>query len=243
MELTMQLKRITEANFFQAFFTFVILFAAVLVGIGTYPAIEAKYGAILGVLDLLVIVLFTVEVGIKIAAHGATPWRFFKDPWNVFDFMIVAVGILFLLPLPLAGGQFIPALRVVRVLRVLRLLTAIPSLRFVVDILIGSFRYMGPVSVLIAILFYVYAVVGVSLFGSNDPEHFGTLQASLLTLFGLILLDGVTDTMKSQIAAAPISAVLYFVSFVLFGTMMVLNLFVGIMMRVIEEQKEKGKFQ
>lgn len=82
MQLTMKLKRITEASFFQKFFTFVILVAAVLVGIGTYPAIEAKYGGILEILNLLVIVLFTVEVGMRLGAWGATPWKFFKDPWR-----------------------------------------------------------------------------------------------------------------------------------------------------------------
>ena len=241
MQLTKRLERITEASFFQKFFTFVILCAAVFVGLGTYPAIEAKYGEILKVLDLLVIVLFTVEVGMKIGAQGAAPWRFFKDPWNIFDFVIVSLGLIFLLPLPIQGGGFIPVLRIVRVLRVLRLLTAIPALQFVVAILIGSLRYMGPLGILVVILFYVYGVMGVSLFGINDPERFGTLQASLLTLFGLLLIDGLMDAFRFHVSTTPISAILYFVSFVLLGTMVVLNLFIGIVMQVLEEQREKKK--
>lgn len=163
--------------------------------------------------------------------------------WNIFDFVIVALGLIFLLPLPIQGGGFIPVLRIVRVLRVLRLLTAIPSLQFVVNILIGSLKYMGPLGILVVILFYVYAVMGVSLFGINDPERFGTLQASLLTLFGLLLVDGLMDTFRFHVSTSPIAAIPYFVSFILLGTMVILNLFIGIVMQVLDEQKEKRKSQ
>jgi voltage-gated sodium channel len=241
------LKSIAESSRFQHFITAVILFAAVLVGAETYPAIVRDHGTLLHGLDRLVLGIFVLEILIKIGAEGKRPWRYFKDPWNVFDFAIVAAAFL-----P-AAGQYVTVLRLARLLRVLRLVRAIPKLQLLVNALLKSIPSMGYVSMLLGLLFYVYAVAGVFLFGKNDPLQFGNLQVALITLFSTVTLEGWTDILYTQMygcdvfgyserperctapSAQPALAVVYFISFVLVGTMVMLNLFIGVIMNGMSE--------
>lgn len=223
---------------FQNFFTGVILLAAFLVGIGMYPAIETSYRETLRFLDLAVIGLFTVEVVVRMGAYGSKPWKYFEDGWNIFDFVIVFFSLLFLLPV-LSGGSFIPALRLVRILRVLRVLRAFPELQFLVDILIRSVRYIGWVGVLLFILLYLYAVLGVTFFREYAPDQFGTLHDALLTLVGVITLDGWTTTFTDLRAKTPLLAVPYFLSFIAIGALLMINLVLGVIMKAMEDAKEK----
>jgi voltage-gated sodium channel len=241
------LSRIVDSSKFQHFVTLVILLAAALVGAETYPAVVRQHGELLHALDRLVLAIFTVEILMKMGAEGARPWRYFRDPWNVFDFAIVAAAFM-----PV-GTQYVTVLRLVRLLRVLRLVRAIPKLRILVSALLKSIPSMGYVSLLLLLLFYVYAVAGVFLFGKNDPLHFGTLGVTFVTLFSTVTLEGWTDILYTQMygcsafgyadnaalctapKAQPGTAVVYFVSFVLIGTMVMLNLFIGVIMNGMSE--------
>ena len=241
------LKSIAESSRFQHSVTAVILLAAVLVGAETYPAIVREHGTLLHALDRVVLGIFTLEIAIKMGAEGKRPWRYFADRWNVFDFLIVAAAFL-----P-AAGQYVTVLRLVRLLRVLRLVHAIPKLQLLVNALLKSIPSMGYVSMLLLLLFYVYAVAGVFLFGKNDPLHFGNLQVALITLFSTVTLEGWTDVLYIEMygcagfgyserpeqctasLAQPGVAVVYFISFVLVGTMVMLNLFIGVIMNGMNE--------
>jgi voltage-gated sodium channel len=229
----------------------VIVFAGILVGLETYPEIMAVYGSWLHLLDTLVLGIFTVEILIKFVARYPKPLQFFSDPWNVFDFIIV--GACFL---PFAV-KYAMVLRILRLLRVLRLIRAIPRLQIVVEALLRSLPSMGYVSILLLVLFYVYAVMGVFLFGQNDPIHFGTLQVAFLSLFRIVTLEDWTDIMYTQIygcdiygfepysqlcidpMAFPIVSPIYFVSFVLLGTMIFLNLFIGVIVNGMDEARKE----
>ena len=169
------------------------------------------------------------EIALKMAAHGRQPWRYFQDGWNVFDFIIVAVCCL-----PL-DSQFAAVFRLARGLRLLRLVTAVPKLQLLVGALLKSLGAMGYVTLLLALVFYIYGVAGVHLFGSVDPKHFGSLSAALLSLFRLITLDNWADIFQSVSIASRLPAVLYFVSFIMLGTMIMLNLFIGIIMNSMAE--------
>jgi voltage-gated sodium channel len=227
--VTSPFRQITAARWFQSFITVVIVLASVLVGIETYPDIEKEYHAVLHVLDLMIISIFTFEVAVKILAEGRHPWRYFRDAWNVFDFIIVTACFL-----PF-DNQYITVLRLIRLLRVLRLLRAFPKLQILVGAIFKSIPSMGYVSLLMALLFYVYAIAGVLLFGRNDPLHFGTLGRSLLALFQTVTLEGWIELLNIQLygcdkigyeafkhlctapSVTPI-APLFFISFVLVGT-------------------------
>ncbi len=227
---------LTHAPAFQRFVIGLIIFAGLLVGLETSAALMAKHGDVFHAIDRVVLALFVGELVLRLGAHGKQPWKFFTDPWNVFDFLIVAVCLL---PFP---TQFAAVLRLVRVLRVLRLITAVPRLQILVGALLKSIPSMSYVALLLSLLFYVYAVVGVSLFGKNDPEHFGSLGAAALTLFQVVTLEGWADIMRAQIApdgSGSLTTIPYFVTFILLGTMIVLNLLIGVIVSGMEEARQE----
>jgi len=213
----------------------VIVFAGLLVGIETDAAIMARAGDLLQALDRMVLGFFVIELTLRLTAHGTRPWRFFMDPWNVFDFVIVAVCLL-----PF-HTQFAAVLRLARVLRVLRLVTAIPRLQILVGALLKSIPSMGYVALLLSLHFYVYAVVGVSFFSGTDSENFGSLGRAALTLFEVVTLEGWVDVMDTQIAGLGSSfiPVTYFISFILLGTMIMLNLLIGVIVNGMDEAREE----
>lgn len=222
-------KQVVESRPFRAIIIAVILFAGVLAGVETSAAILAQHGPLLHALDLAVLTIFIIEIVLKLASHGRRPLDFFRDGWNAFDFTIVALCIL-----PV-GGPFAAVLRLVRALRLLRLVTALPKLQLLVGALIKSLSSMGYVGLLLGLIFYIYAVTGVHLFGKASPEYFGDLRAALLALFQIITLDDWRTMYDSAQIVAPFAATPYFVSFILLGTMIMLNLFIGIVMNSMAE--------
>lgn len=245
-------KRIAESSRFQNFITGVIVFAGVLVGLETYSDFVDQYNTLLDVLNLIVLGIFTVEILIKVIAEGRRPWHYFYDPWNIFDFLIVVAAYL-----PIGAG-YITVLRLLRLLRVLRLLHAVPQLQVLVSALLKSIPSMAYVSLFLFLLFYVYGVAGTFLFAKNDPIHFGTLGLSLLTLFQVVTLEGWTDILYIQMygcdqfgyedklelclqsSASPTAGIVYFVTFILIGTMIILNLFIGVIMNSMTEAQEEA---
>jgi voltage-gated sodium channel len=230
-------KNLVDSKLFQSAIIAVILFAGVLAGLETNAALVERHGLLLRVLDATVLAVFTAEIALKIAAQGRRPLAFFRDGWNVFDFTIVA---LCLLPI---GGPFAAVLRLVRVLRLLRLVTALPKLQLLVGALLKSLGSMGYVSVLLGLIFYIYAVAGVHLFGRQMPEHFGSMPVAMMSLFQIITLDNWSDLFNPAQAVAPIGAGVYFVSFILLGTMILLNLFIGIVMNSMAEMHAELDYQ
>ncbi len=242
---------IVEAKWFQNFITIVILLAGVLVGVETYQEFAARHHGIIGVLDQIVIWIFVAEVIIKMAAHGVRPWRYFKDPWNVFDFLIVAACFL-----PV-DAQYVMVLRLARLLRVLKLVRALPKLQVLVGALLRSIPSMAYVSLLLSLLFYVYAVASTFMFSGNDPVHFGDLTTSIQSLFRVVTLEDWTDLMYinqygcdqygyadmigkcTAPEAFPYGAPFLFVSLVMLGTMVILNLFIGVIMTGMDSAREE----
>jgi voltage-gated sodium channel len=223
------------APWFQRAVVGLIVFAGLLVGAETHRPWMAAHGDVFHALDRVVLGLFVAELALRIAAQGRRPWRFFADPWNCFDAVIVGVCLL-----PF-HTEFAAVLRLVRVLRVLRLVTAVPRLQLLVGALIKSLPSMSYVALLLCILFYVYAVSGVAFFGAGDPVHFGTLPSAALTLFQVVTMEGWTELMHAQFEAYPGRAVpvLYFLSFILIGTMIILNLFIGVIVNGMDEARKE----
>ncbi|QDG52424.1 ion transporter [Persicimonas caeni] len=245
--LVEKLQEIAEAKWFTNFITFVIILAGVVVGMETYPSVVEAYETELHILNEIILWIFVAEVVVKMGAEGSKPWNYFKDPWNVFDFFIVAVCFV-----P-GAGSYAVILRLVRLLRVLKLLSALPRLQLLVGALLKSLPSMGYVTILLGLLFYVYAVAAVFIFGANDPMHFETLHLATLSLFRVVTLEDWTDVMYINMYgcdeygydgvehlctdpnAMPVVASAFFVSFVLLGTMVILNLFIGVIMNGMEE--------
>lgn len=228
--MTNRIKTFVASKPFRHFIVAVIALAGVVAGLETSAAVMAQHGALLHGLDKIILGVFIVEALLKMAAHGRQPWRYFADGWNVFDFLIVVICVL-----PV-GGPFAAVLRLARALRLLRLVSALPKLQLLVGALLKSLSAMGYVSLLLALLFYIYAVAGIHLFGPNDPQNFGSLPAALLTLFRIVTLDNWGDIFLAQLANVPaLKVTIYFVTFIVFGTMIILNLFIGIIMNSMSE--------
>jgi voltage-gated sodium channel len=253
--LSQRCHRIAHSNWFHHCITAVILLAGLLIGLETDPGLVAEWGHVLHVFDKVILGIFTVEVAVKMLAEGNKPWRYFLNSWNVFDFLIVAGG--YIEPFLTVDASWLMVLRLLRILRVLRLVTALPKLQLLVGALLKSMTSISYVGVLLFIMFYIYAVLGVHEFAQNDPQHFGNIGLAMLTLFRVVTLEGWTqilylnmygcDQMPVEGApcpspeAQPMVAVAYFVSFVMLGTMIIMNLFIGVIMNSMEEiQQEKA---
>jgi len=234
---------ITKSKKFGAFIFFLIFLSAVIIGIETYPGIASRHRSLLTFLDNLIISFFVVEIGLRMLSNGKSPWLFFSDPWNVFDFIVVAVCLI-----PAVDTHFFAVFRILRVLRILRMITFFPKLRLLIGTLLKSIPSMGYIFMLITILFYVYAIVGVFIFGASDPTHFGDLHHTLVTLFKVLTLEGWTDIMNPLIYG-PVSngnsqiisiwPFLYFASFILVGAMIIMNLFIGVIMNSMQESQNE----
>ncbi len=252
-------KKIAESKWFQHFIISVILLAGVLVGIQTYGEKVAQWSSIIDALDWVILIIFTVEVFIKVTAQGNQPQNYFKDTWNLFDFFIVAA--CYAGPFLGDNAEFLPVLRLIRILRVFKLVTALPELQLIVGALLRSIPSMAYISLLLGLLFYIYGAMAVFLFGENDPIHFENLQRGILSLFRVITLEDWTDIMYINMygcenygyggnealctnsSGSPILASMFFVSFVLIGTMIVLNLFIGVIMNGMDEMKAETEIK
>jgi len=254
-------RRIANSSAFQRSIDVVILFASVLVGIQTYKGFALRHAPLLNALDIIILGLFTIELIIKLLAEGSRPINYFRNPWNLFDFLIVAACLLE--PLLPINAAFLPVIRLARILRILRLVTVIPKLQILVGCLLKSLPSMAYVSVLLFLLFYVYGAMAVFLYGENDPIHFRNLQTAILSLFRVATLEDWTDIMYINMygsdaygythqdihdwqaipSSSPLGAALFFVSFVLMGTMVILNLVIGVIMSSMEEMKAEVSIQ
>ena len=211
-----------------------ILINAVLLGMETSPRIMASWGKLITTLDHAILTVFVVEIASLLFARS---WRFFKDPWSVFDFVVVGIALI-----P-ASGPF-AVLRSLRVLRVLRLISKIPSIRKVVGALLGALPGMASVFGLVMILFYVNAVIATKLFGQDFPELFGNLGMSFFTLFQVMTLEAWAGGVARPIMEVYPYAWIFFILFILTATFTVLNLFVAVIvnsLNAIHGQEESSK--
>ncbi|MCE7794384.1 ion transporter [Salipaludibacillus sp. CUR1] len=229
-----KLHSIVEHKWFTGIIITLILINAVVVGLETYPALYSEYRSFFWTADKILLWIFTIEIALRLLA-ARTIKHFFKNSWNWFDFLIVAAGHLFV------GAYFVTVLRILRVLRVFRAVSVIPSLRKLVDALLMTIPALGNIMLLMGIIFYIFAVIGTMLFQSTAPEYFGSLQLSLLTLFQVVTLESwASDVMRPIFAELP-WAWLYFVAFVLVGTFVVFNLFIGVIVNNVEKADHDEK--
>lgn len=223
-------RKIVSAPWFEPWMIGLIVFNGVLIGLETNTEIERAYGSLLHLGNDVILAVFVVEAVLKIAAVAPRVGLYFGNGWNLFDFTVV---VLSLLP---ATEEFALVARLIRVLRVLRLVSTVPQLRLVVSTLVRSIPSMAHVLLLMSIVFYIYAVTGFHLFNEHDPARWGSLGASLLTLFQIVTLEGWVEVMEKALEAWP-WAWIYFVSFVLIGTFVVLNLFIAVIINNLEAAK------
>ncbi|MGV9779782.1 ion transporter [Streptosporangium sp. NPDC003464] len=221
-----------EAPRFQQVIIAVIVINAATLGLETSTTAVERYGTALTVVDHLALYIFVMELAAKIYAYRR---RFFQDPWNLFDAMIVAVSLL-----PTAGG--LSVLRALRILRALRLISVVPSLRKVVTALLTAVPGMTSIVLLLGLVLYVTAVMGTKLYHATAPEYFGDLPTSLFTLFQMMTGDAWSDITREVMDEHP-SAWVFFVLFMLVCTFVVLNLFIAVVVSAMEDEHAEESVQ
>ncbi|MFG1944218.1 ion transporter [Nonomuraea sp. NPDC048826] len=211
---------------FQRFIVGVILVNAAALGLETVPSVATRYGDLLTLLDHLALAIFVVELTAKVYVERS---RFPRDPWNVFDTVIVAIALA-----PATAGG-LSVLRSLRILRALRLLSVVPSLRKVVSALLRALPGMSSIVVLLSLVLYVAAVLATKLYGQTAPERFGSLPTSLFTLFQTMTGDDWGNIAREVMTVHP-SAWIFFTIFILLCTFVVLNLFMAVVVSAMDEE-------
>ena len=205
-----------------------ILINAVILGLETSTAIMAVWGPFLLGLDRAILAVFVVEIGLRLAVHRLA---FFRDPWSVFDFVVVAIALI-----PASGP--LAVLRALRVLRVLRLITLVPSMKRVVGGLLSALPGLGSVTAIIGIIVDVSAVIATKLFSTGFPELFGDLGRTAFTLFQVMTLEGWAMEVVRPVMAIYPAAWIFFLIFILASTFTLLNLFIAVIVNAIQQENE-----
>jgi voltage-gated sodium channel len=220
--------RLAQSSPFQRLVIGLILINAVTLGLETSDRVMGAIGGFLHVVDMVLLLVFTAELALRIFAFRG---GFFRDPWSIFDFAVIVIAWM-----PASGA--LSVLRALRVLRVLRLISIVPSLRNVVEAMLAALPGMGSIMLLMGLVFYVSAVMATKLFGAEMEEQFGTLGASLFTLFQLMTLDDWANIVKPATEAQPL-ALLFFMPFIIISTFVVLNLFIGVIVESIQSLRDE----
>jgi voltage-gated sodium channel len=217
-----------ESKRVQYFITAVIIFNAITLGMETSDYLMAQYGMILKVLDKAALGVFVIEIILKLYARG---WRFFKDGWNIFDFIVVAIAII-----PASGP--LAVLRSFRILRVLRLMSMVPQMRSVIQALISAIPGMISIIGLITLIFYVSAVLTTNFYSETFTEWFGDIGASMYTLFQIMTLESWSMGIVRPVMDQHPLAWIFFVPFILVTSFAVINLFIGVIVDAMQGQHQ-----
>lgn len=231
--LAARLRPVIESQRFQNFIIGVILLNAVTLGLETSKSAMAAYGGLLSTIDKICLAIFIAEIAAKFVVYR---WGFFKNAWNVFDFVIVAIALI-------PAGEGLSVVRALRILRALRLISMVPQMRMVVQALLSSVPAMGSVMALLSLIYYVAAVMATKLFGADFPEWFGTIGASLYTLFQVMTLESWSMGIVRPVMEKHPYAWVFFVPFILVMTFMVLNLFIAIVVNSMTEVDKAERAQ
>ena len=227
------IKKLIEISQFQNFIMVLIILNGITMGMETSKDLAADYGSFFKWFNFFVITAFTIEVSLRIYAYRTS---FFKDPWSIFDFIIVGIALV-----PASAGFEI--LRILRVLRLLRLISIVPQMRKIMTALITVVPGILSIGGLLSLFFYIFAIMSTQLFGDQFPEWFGTLGESFYTLFQIMTLESWSMGIVRPIMEAYPLAWLFFVPFIFLATFIIVNLIIAIVVDAMNEMKEEEREQ
>lgn len=224
---------LVESEWFKNTILGVIIFNAITLGMSTSDYLMDRIGSILSIVDNLVLVIFVAELLLKFYAYRMA---FFKSAWNIFDLLVVGLGLM-----PKQEG--LSALRGLRVIRAMRLLSVVPQMRAVVQALLDALPGMGAVIVMISIVFYVFGVMATLMYGTAFPDWFGTLGRSLYSLFQIMTLESWSMGIVRPVMEVYPYAWVFFVPFILMTTFAVVNLLVGLIVNSMQDAHQADEVQ
>ena len=220
-------QKIVDSDRFRYLILTLIILNALTFGLETYPEVTAKYGNVLWTFQTVVIYIFIAEFVIKFTAVAPNFKKFFQNRWDLFDFFVVVVSVL-------PESEYLLVARVIRLFRVLRLITVLRELRVVTSAFVHSLPAVGHVLLLLAVIFYVFAIFGHYLFKEHDPFHWHSLGMSLNTLYRVLTLEDWTDVMYTAMEVYP-HAWIYFMVFVVICSFIVVNMLIAILVNNIDK--------
>ena len=227
------IRRRMESRGIQYLITLLIVINAIILGLETVPQAMEHYGAFLLAVDHIILSVFVIEILLRIYAHRLA---FFRDPWSLFDFTVVAIALV-----PASGP--LAVLRALRILRVLRLLTLVPSMRRVVGALLGSIPGLSSIALVLLLIYYVFAVIATKLFGEHFPQWFGSIGESLYSLFQIMTLESWSMGIVRPVMVEHPYAWIFFIIFILIATFTMLNLFIAIIVNAMQTFTEEENRQ
>ncbi len=207
-----------------------ILINALILGLETSTFVMMNWGPWLIAADRMILAVFVIEIALRLVVHRLA---YFRDAWNVFDFVVVGIALI-----PASGP--LAVLRALRVLRVLRLITLVPSMKRVIGGLLSALPGLGSVCAIIGLIFYVSAVIATKLYGAAFPEWFGTLGASVFTLFQVMTLESWAMGIVRPIMEVFPLAWIFFLVFILASTFTLLNLFIAVIVNAIQTEHDEA---
>lgn len=223
-----QLNRLKHNKIFELSVIAVIIISALEIGAKTFPLSESAI-SITRVLDVFITVFFLFELSVRFITDEDKK-RFFSHGWNVFDTLVVIISLV-----PINDSEMALLARLVRVFRVLRMVSVIPELRILINSLIKALPQLGYVVLLMFIIFYIYAAIGSFMFANIEPELWSDIAISMLTLFRVMTFEDWTDVMYATQAVYSWSWV-YYLTFIFFTAFAFLNMVIGIVVNVMEEE-------
>ena len=203
----------------------VIVINAIALGMETSDVLMSRIGGLILLVDKICLSIFVIEIVTKLYARGL---RFFTSAWSVFDFVIIGIALV-------PAAQALSALRALRILRVLRVISVAPRLRRVVEGFLTALPSMGSVFLLMAVIFYIGAVISTKLFGDSFPEWFGDLGLSAYSLFQIMTLESWSMGIVRPVMEVYPFAWVFFVPFIMATTFVVANLLVGLIVNSMQD--------
>ena len=231
MSIIEKIEEVRDARWFSNLTTAIIILYASILGFKTVDEVETNYQIFLQFADYFVTIYFIFEIAIKMVAEKKF-MNFFKNGWNVFDFVIVVITLL-----PLEQSGFAAIARLLRVFRILRLFTARPELKAIIDMLIKAIPSIIDIVILMFIIFYIYAIIGNFYFEDLESGLWENFLVSMLTLFRVLTFEDWTDVMYEAMEVYP-WAWAYFISFVIIAAFVFFNLFVAVIIGEMQKLQE-----
>ena len=226
--------KIRNSKFFNTLVISVIIASALYAGVSSYnEIIPADYFFLLQVFDYSITVFFTIEILIRIFAERSLI-NFFKDGWNVFDFLIVSISLI-----PIGGAESVFVARLLRIVRILRIITVVPAFRHIIDSLIKTIPRVGFIALLMFIFIYIWGAIGTLFFDEINPERWGNIGVAMLTLVQVATYDDWAAVMRELIVVYPV-AWIYFVSFIIINAVVLLNMVIGVIVDVMTKESREA---
>ena len=225
------LSRLVHSKWFEGFIFTVIILNAIVLGLETYGSIVDRYGDTLYLLNEIFLGIFIVEILLRIGAYGSRPWNYFRSGWNVFDF--VAVFAVFIPGV----RENATLLRLVRLLRVVRVVSVLPDLRVLISGMLRAIPPIASMAALAVLLIFIYGMIGWKIFGEEIPERWGDIGEAMLTLFTVLTLEGWNEILFAGQEVTQFAWV-FFVSFVLIASFLLINILIAIIINAVEDARE-----